>query len=67
MLLTPKEMELLCMFHAGSLSKTLDVLRDIAKDQKEMTDTIAKITSITDKLDGLQKGETISLAFEAEK
>lgn len=64
MQLTVKEMELLCVFHAGTLSATLGLLRE-AED--EPPERMAIVKSLTEKLSSLKDGETVSLAFEPEK
>ena len=64
MFLNPKEMELLCIFHAGTVSETLTLLRTALNEQHEKA---ALIKTVLEKLDGAKEGETVSLAFEPEK
>ncbi|MCL2816648.1 MAG: hypothetical protein FWD23_18775 [Oscillospiraceae bacterium] len=63
MLLTLKEMELLCVFHDGTLSKTLGLLREA---ENEPPERMAMIESLIEKLSGMEDGEPASLAFEPE-
>ena len=64
MLLTLKEMEVLCVMHSGTLSATLDLLRVAENGPPER---MAVVQSLIGKLSGLKDGETVSLAFEPEK
>ncbi len=63
MILTVKEMEVLCVFHSGTLSETLEKLRTAASDNKDQTRR-EDILSLIGKLSGLKDGEAVSLAFE---
>ena len=63
MVLTVKEMELLCVFHAGTLSATLDLLRKAA-DQCLPPERQADVQSVVEKLSGMKAGDVVALAFE---
>ena len=63
MMLTAKEMEVLCVFHAGTVSATLDILRELKNESGER---MVHIKSVIEKLSGLKAGESVSLAFEPE-
>ena len=63
MFLNPKEMELLSIFHAGTISETLALLR---KAENEPHEKMALIKSVIKKLDSLKDGGLVSLAFEPE-
>jgi len=61
--LSVKEMLLLCAFHKGTFSKTLDLLRK-AKD--ESPERMALIKSVTKKLESMSEGSNVSLHFDPE-
>jgi hypothetical protein len=63
MFFTAKEMLLLCAFHSGTRSKTLDLLRSAKGDDPER---IAAIKSVTAKLESMNGGDTVSLHFDPE-
>ena len=64
MQLTVSEMALLCVFHAGSLPATLDVLQSVAaKDRPHPK--MAEIKSLADKLSQMKDGDNACLAFES--
>ena len=67
MLLTVKEMEALCVFHAGTLSETLVALKNAADKGGGPHDRIDDYKSLIEKLSGLKDGDVVSLAFEHEK
>jgi len=64
--LTVKEMETLCVFHAGSLAATVNALQSAADSGKSEA-RMADIKSLLDKLSRMADGDVVSLAFEAEK
>ena len=66
MLLTVKEMEVLCIYHAGSLSATLEVLQGVvsAAPLHQRTDDIK---SLAEKLSQMKKGDNACLTFEVKK
>ena len=66
MLLTVKEMETLCVFHAGTLSKTLGALRFAATEGGGPHDRADDIKSLIEKLSPMSDGDIVSLAFERE-
>ena len=63
MFLTVKEMLLLCAFHDGTLSATIDLLRNANEKNSER---MALIKSVTEKLESMNEGENISLYFDPE-
>ena len=63
MRLTVKEMEALCVFHAGSLSETLDALRFAEADGGVSDNRMADIRSLIDKLSRMSDGEVVCLDF----
>ena len=65
MVLSVKEMELLCVFHAGTLSATLDLLRK-AEDQCLSLERQTHVHSVIEKLSGMKDGDVVALAFEPE-
>ena len=67
MLLTVREMNILCTFHKGTLSETLKLLRNAASSETEPPDRIAAINSLVDKLSRMREGDVASLAFDSEK
>ena len=66
MLFTVKEMQVLCVFHAGTISATLDLLREAETRENETPERMALVKSAIEKLSGLKDGDTVSLAFEPE-
>jgi len=64
MLFSLKEMELLCVFHSGTLSATLALLREAENEPPERMDIVK---SVIDKLSAMKPGDTISLEFEPDK
>ena len=63
MFLSEKEMLLLCAFHSGTLSKTLNLLRN-AKD--EDPERMAVVKSVMEKLESMEEGGSVSLQFDSE-
>lgn len=54
------EMLLLCAFHNGTISKTLDLLRNAKEESPER---LALIKSLTKKLESMNEGDNVSLHF----
>ena len=67
MQLTMKEMEILCVFHSGTLSETLGLLQEAASKKGEPPDRMAAIDSLVEKLSRMREGDVVCLAFEPEK
>lgn len=65
MLFTAEEMELICVFHAGTLSETLEALRSVAEEIKSPTKKDAAESTIG-KLSAMSAEDPVSLAFEPE-
>ena len=63
MYLSSREMLLLCAFHSGTLSETLDTLRNAKEENSER---MALIKSVTEKLESMNEGEKVSLHFDPE-
>ena len=63
MFLSTKEMLLLCAFHSGTLSETLDSLRSGTETDSER---VALIKNLTEKLESMKDGENVSLHFDPE-
>jgi hypothetical protein len=63
MLLTVKEMELLCIFHDGSLSSTLDLLKHIEEEGTCPPGRSVDLNRLIEKLSGLGDGDRVCLAF----
>jgi len=63
MLFTVKEMQVLCVFHAGTISATLDLLREA---ENEPPERMMVVKSVLEKLSSVKDGDTVSLAFEPE-
>ena len=64
MLLTVKEMEVLCIFHAGSLAATLEVLQGVSK-AAPAHQRAGDIASLTEKLSQMKEGDNACLSFDA--
>ncbi|MDR0272417.1 MAG: transposon-transfer assisting family protein [Clostridiales bacterium] len=64
MQLTVKEMELLCIFHAGSKSATLEALQGAAS-AGQADPRIANINSLVGKLSKMQENITAYITFES--
>ena len=67
MLLSVKEMEVLCIFHAGSLSATIDALRGAMSVPHQTHPRMADIETLLEKLPRMNDGDVACLAFEVEK
>jgi len=67
MLLTVKEMEALCVYHAGTLSETLAALRHAVEKGGAPHDRTEDTKSLIKKLSQMNDGDVVSLAFEHEK
>jgi len=66
MLLTVKEMEVLCIFHAGKRSATIEALQSAAEGGQPHP-KVADIKSLLEKLSRMADGDVVSLCFEAEE
>ena len=66
MFLTVKEMEVLCIFHAGTISATLASLRKSAESKATKQYRMGDVKNLIEKLSGMKDGEAVSLAFEPE-
>jgi len=64
MLFSVKEMEVLCVFHTGTVSATLGLLREADGEPPEK---MAAVKSVIEKLSAMKPGDTVSLAFEPEE
>lgn len=64
MLFTVKEMEVLCVFHAETVSETLGLLQQA---DGETPERMAVVTSVIEKLSAMKPSDAVSLAFEPEK
>jgi len=67
MLLTVKEMEVLCIFYDGTLSSTLDLLRHAEAEGTAPPSRAADINSLIEKLSKVKEGDNICLAFDSEE
>ena len=67
MLLTVKEMEILCIFHDGTLSSTLDLLRHAETEGTGPPSRVADLNSLIEKLSKAEKGDNICLIFDPEE
>ena len=66
MLLTVKEMEVLCIFHAGSLPATLEALQS-SLTGSQPNPRLSDIKSLIEKLSRMTVGDVACLAFEVKK
>jgi len=66
MLLTVKEMEVLCIFHAGSRLATMEALQSAAESGHPHS-KVADIKTLLEKLSRIADGDSVCLAFEAAK
>jgi hypothetical protein len=64
MLLTVKEMEVLCIFHAGSRSATIDALRGAMTTPNQTHPRFADIETLLEKLSRMKEGDAVYLDFE---
>jgi hypothetical protein len=62
--LSVKEMLLICAFHQGTFSKTLNMLHKAKENDPER---MALIKSVTEKLESMNEGSSVSLHFDPEK
>jgi hypothetical protein len=67
MLLTVKEMEVLCVLHSGTISATLDALRDAASKKSVPPARMPDINNLIEKLSRMNEGDIVFIAFEPEK
>ncbi|MCL2392875.1 MAG: hypothetical protein FWC66_09795 [Oscillospiraceae bacterium] len=67
MFLTVKEMEVLCIFHDGTLSSTLDLLRHAEAEGTGPPSRAADINSLIEKLSNVKEGENVCITFDPEK
>jgi hypothetical protein len=67
MRLTVKEMEVLCVFHAGTLSETLAALRHAVSVGGGPHDRTDDTKSLIEKLSRMSAGDVVYLAFEHKK
>lgn len=65
MLFTAKEMETICIFHAGTFSGTLETLKNVAPGIAFLERKAAAESAIK-KLSAMSAGDPVSLAFESE-
>lgn len=63
MILSIKEMELLCIFHNGTRAQTITLLRHAAQNKNDNPTRIAELSQLADKLESLPDGASVSLAF----
>jgi len=66
MQLTVKEMEVLCIFHAGKRSATIEALQSAAEGGQPHQ-KVEDIKSLLEKLSRMADGDVVSLCFEAEE
>ena len=64
MLLTVKEMEVLCIFHAGRLSATIDALRGAMSVPNQTHPRVADIETLLEKLSRMADGDVVCLGFD---
>ena len=65
MLFTIKEMEVLCVFHAGTISKTLEAIRQSAAENTRR-ERLEDIKSVAEKLSAMKTGDVAFINFEPE-
>ena len=63
MFLTAQEMTVLCVFHAGTVSETLGLLREAENEPPERMAIVEKLIAA---LSDMKDGDTVALAFEPE-
>jgi len=66
MLLSVKEMEVLCVFHAGNRAATIDALKG-AVESGQPNPKITDIKSLLEKLSRMADGDVVCLGFDAAK
>ena len=64
---TVKEMEVLCVFHAGTLSKTLEAAQFSVTLKNERRERLEDIESIIKKLSAMTDSDIAFIAFEPEQ
>jgi len=64
MRLTKNEMEVLCIFHAGTLSATIDALRGALTVPSQPHPRVADIKSLLAKYDSMEAGAAICIIFD---
>jgi len=67
MQLTIKEMEVLCIFHNGTLSETLDILRKAEANGTWPQTRVNDLKNLIAKLSQMKDGDNVYLAFDVEK
>jgi len=67
LLLTVKEMEVLCIFYAGTLPATIDLLRGAMTTPHQTHPRVADIETLLGKLSRMVDGDVVCLAFEVAK
>jgi hypothetical protein len=63
MLLTVKEMELLCVFHDGTLSSTLNLLQRAEAEGKCPPERLNDLNNLNKKLSQLKDGDRVCISF----
>ena len=64
MLLTKNEMEVLCIFHAGTLTATIEALKGALSVPNQTHPRVADIESLLAKYDSMEAGAAICIAFD---
>jgi len=64
MRLTKNEMEILCIFHAGTLAATIEALRGALSVPNQIHPRVADIESLLAKYDSMEAGTAICIAFD---
>jgi len=64
MRLTKNEMEVLCIFHAGTLTATIEALQGALSIPNQTHPRVADIESLLVKYDGMEVGAAICIAFD---
>lgn len=62
--LTKNEMEVLCIFHAGTLSATIEALRGALSTPHQTHHRVADIESLLAKYGKMEAGAAICIAFD---
>lgn len=67
MIFTVSEMEMLCMFHAGTRKKTIEILVSAASEMSgQLSERREAVQSAIKKLERMRDGEHACIAFEPE-
>ena len=66
MLFTTNEMEVLCVFHAGTLSETLEAIKRSVAAQNYRSKRQDDIESVAEKLSAMRQGDIAFINFEPE-